>query len=258
MIAFAALLLLQARHPTVGDTIWVVRRVSVPGSQSVRAANWELTGDVEVLGRPRITTANGVAEIRYPLVAWTPGSHTVSVPGPLLLAADGRVDSLPPADTSFAVASVLPSNVPDTALHPQPQAGIVHRRTVTALPLLVLLGAALVLLAPLHWWWRRRGPRATLPPAAPVPVPPLARWAEAGESRTLLAAAAERLRIAAAGAARRQETGTTQALPTREVDLTLRALDDARFAGASPAHAAELYAQASALATMLDGVEVAS
>jgi hypothetical protein len=262
MIALLALLLVQGRPPTVGDTIWVVRRVAVPAGHAVRAPQWDLTGDVELLGRPRITTANGIAQVAWPLVIWTPGSHTVSVPGPLVLASDGAVDSLAPADTTLSIASVLPRNAQPAALAPQPQAGIVHRRTVSWLPLLTLAGAALILLAPLHWWWRRRGPRALPPESPPVSTPPLVRWAEAGETRTVLAAAAARLRGAVA--ARLGETGdglSTPALvarlesrpelPGREIADTLQALDDARFAGATPAHAAELYERASSLATTI-------
>ncbi|MGE5092177.1 MAG: hypothetical protein ACM3OH_08400 [Bacillota bacterium] len=259
MIPLLALLLFQGRPPTVGDTIWVTRRVAVPAGHAVRAGTWELTGDVELLGRPRVTTAGGVGQVAWPLVVWTPGSHTVSVPGPLVLAADGTVDSLPPADTTLNVASVLPRNAPVSALQPQPQAGIVHRRTVTWLPLLLLTGAALLLLAPLHWWWRRRGPRA-LPPESPaVATPPLVRWAEAGETRTVLAAAAARLRGAVA--AKLGEAGdglSTPALvarlavrpelPAGEIAGILQALDDARFAGTTPTHAAELYERASSLA----------
>ena len=260
MIALLALLFWQAHAPTVGDTVWVGRRVAVPSGHAVRAGTWDLTGDVELLGRPRITTGNGVALVEWPLVVWTPGSHTVSVPGPLVLAADGSVDSLPPADTTLNVASVLPRNAPVNALQPQPHAGIVHRRTVTWLPLLALVGAAILLLAPLHWWWRRRRPRADAPEPVPVPTPPLVRWAEAGETRTVLAAAAARLRGAVA--AKLGESGdglSTPALvarlegrpelPSVEIADMLQALDDARFAGATPMHAAELYERASGLAT---------
>jgi hypothetical protein len=245
MTALLVLLLLQARQPTVGDTIWAVRRVAVPAGRSVRAAPWELTGDVELLGRPRIVTSGTTAEVGYPLVAWTPGSHTVSVPGPLVLAPDGSVDSLPAADTTFSVASVLPASAADTSLRPQPQAGIVHRRTVTWGPALALAGLALILLAPLHWWWRRRGRRVPLPEAAAPPPLPLARWAAAGESRTVLGVFAGRLRAAAA----RSGGGVDPA----QGEHTRRALDDARFAGASPADVAELSARATALITMLGG-----
>ncbi|MBA2627638.1 MAG: hypothetical protein H0U85_06470, partial [Gemmatimonadales bacterium] len=129
------LLLAQVRTPTVGDTVWVTRRVSLPARHTVRAANWELTGDVELLGRARVVVRDGSADVSYPLVAWTAGSHTVSVPGPVLLAPDGTVDSLAAESTTITVASVLPRGVPDTALAPQPQAGLVHRETVTWMPL---------------------------------------------------------------------------------------------------------------------------
>ncbi len=245
MTALFVLLLVQARQPTVGDTIWALRRVTVPAGRSVRAAPWELTGDVELLGRPRIVTSGTTAEVGYPLVAWTPGRHTVSVPGPLVLSADGSVDSLPAADTTFIVSSVLPTSAADTSLRPQPQAGIVHRRTVTWGPAIALAGLALILLAPLHWWWRRRGRPAPPPDVVAVPPLPLARWAEAGESRTVLGAVAARLRAASA----RSAGGVQPA----EVEHTLRALDDARFAGASPADVAELTARATALTSMLGG-----
>lgn len=253
MAVVALVLMLQARHPTVGDTLWAIRRVAVPAGQSLRATAWELTGDIEVLGRPRITRSGGVTEVSYPLVAWKPGSHVVSVPGPLLLAADGSVDSLPSIDTTFTVASVLPRNVPDSALHPQPQAGIVHRRTVTWAPLLILLALATALLLPLHWLWRRRGPRAAAPPPRQRAVAPLARWAEAGESRVVLAAAAARLRTAAAAA--RERGAASPAVSQGEIDAAIQGLDDARFAGATPAHAAELFARAASLASALDGAE---
>ena len=253
--AVAVLLLLQARRPTVGDTLWAIRRVTVPAGHSLRATTWDLTGDIEVLGRPRVTTSNGVTEVRYPLVAWKPGRHLVSVPGPLLLAADGSVDSLPSLDTTFTVASVLPANTPDTAIHPQPQAGIIHRRTVTWAPILILLALAAALLLPLHWLWRRRGPRGAAPAGRPRPVPPLARWAEAGESRIVLAAAAARLRAAAAAA--RQRAAADAAVPESDVQTALKELDDARFAGASPTDAAELFARAESLASALDAAGAA-
>ena len=255
MTIVALVLLLQARQPTVGDTLWAIRRLTVPAGHSLRATTWELTGDIEVLGRPRITTSNGVTEVGYPLVAWKPGRHKVSVPGPLLLAADGSVDSLPALDTTFTVASVLPANVPDSTLHPQPQAGIVHRRTVTWMPLVILLALADALLLPLHWLWRRRGPRGAAPAPAQRAMPPLARWAEAGESRVVLAAAAARLRTAAA--AFRERGATNPAVPEAEVEAAIKGLDDARFAGATPSHAAELFARAAAFASALDGSETA-
>ena len=59
--------------PTVGDTVWVRRTVRVPERHTARAADWELTGDVELLGPPELLLDGDSATVRYPLVAWTPG-----------------------------------------------------------------------------------------------------------------------------------------------------------------------------------------
>ncbi len=267
MITLLLALLVQARPPTVGDTLWVTRQVTVPRGQTVRPAGWELSGDVELLGRPRVTTVNGVVEVAYPVVVWTAGSHTVHVPGPLLLAADGGVDSLPAADTTLVVASVLPANAPDSALHPQPVAGLVHRRVVAWLPVAILLAAAFILLVPLHWWWRRRGQPAATAARRPVVEPPLARWAEAGESRTVLAVAAARLRRAIAARLPAAHPGLdTPAVvnqlgaapadwPVADIADTLAALDAARFGGEPPDGALALFARAMELAGRVSAAE---
>jgi hypothetical protein len=268
MLVLAVALLLQARAPTVGDTIWVVRRVVASSAHAVRPADWQLTGDVELLGKPRVREADGVTEVAYPLVVWVAGTHTVSVPGPLLLAADGSVDSLPPTDTTLTVASVLPRNAADSSLHPQPQAGLVHRRTVEFLPLGILLAAALVLLAPLHWWWRRRGRPTAVAIDRRVAVPPLARWAAAGESRTVLAAAAATLRAAIAAVEPDAHEGldtaallgrltTAPGMPRDEIAEVLESLDRARFAGAAPSDVLVLHERATALARSLGPVGAA-
>lgn len=265
MIVIVMVLLLQAHTATVGDTVWVTRRVTAPAGQTVRPADWQLTGDVELLGRPRVIAANGATEISYPLVAWTPGPHTVSIPGPLLLAPNGAIDSLPAHDTTFTVASVLPRGAADSSLRPQPQAGLIHRRTVTLLPLLVLLGLAALLLAPLHWWWQRRGRATAVPADLPVPGPPLTRWADAGESRIVLAAAAARIRHAVAAAVPAAHEGldtasliatleraalgrSDVAWPVAAVRELLQALDHARFSSATPRDVLELHTAATALA----------
>ncbi len=265
MIATFMVLLLQAHTATVGDTVWVTRRVSAPAGQTVRPADWQLTGDVELLGRPRVIAANGATEISYPLVAWTPGPHTVSIPGPLLLAPNGGIDSLPAHDTTFTVASVLPRGAADSSLRPQPQAGLIHRRTITLLPLLALLGIAALLLAPLHWWWQRRGRATAVPADLSFPAPPLTRWAEAGESRIVLAAAAARIRHAVAAAVPAAHEGLDAPLliatlersdvawPVAAVRELLQALDHARFSSATPRDVLELHAAATALAEQVRG-----
>ncbi len=255
----------QAPHrATVGDTIWIVRRLLLPARHGIRAAAWEMTGDVELLGPARVISGAGSAEIAYPLVAWTPGAHTLHVPGPLLLAADGSIDSLPASDTTITVASVLPPGAADTALRPQPRAGLVHRTTVTWMPVLILTALAALLLSPLHWWWRRRGRRNPEKVATrQASSPPLERWAGAGEARTVLAAGAARVRHAIAVRVPDLHEGLdTPTLvstlegrpgwPLAEIEDVLGSLDSARFALAPPADVLALYERAIALAARIE------
>ena len=64
------LLLLLQQHPlpTVGDTLWASRAVRLSPGDSVRAADWQLEGAVQLLGHPIVVVRGNQAEIRYPLV----------------------------------------------------------------------------------------------------------------------------------------------------------------------------------------------
>ena len=188
---------LQSAAPTVGDTIWVTRTVTLPAGRTVRAADWEVADPLELLGAAKVSLRGGSADISYPLAVWRAGDHTLQVPGPLLLSPDGSVDSLPAEPLTLRVASVLPRHAADTSLRPQPRAEFVPRAMTTPVPLLVLLVAACLLLGPLHWWWRRRGrphPKVASALHGGPTKPPLERWADAGESRAVAAAATVRLR----------------------------------------------------------------
>ena len=233
----------QRALPTVGDTIWVTRTVELPPGRTLRAAEWEASDPVELLGEARITLGQGRAVVAYPLAVWRPGRHTVDVPGPLLLAPDGGVDSLGTQRLILEIASVLPRAATDTTLRPQPRADFVPRPATTPLPLIALLVLAIALLAPVHWWWRRRGAparRAAADPGAAA-KPPLERWAGAGESRAVAAAATTRLRSAIAlrlpGASASLDTEAVLAQvaehrgdwPVAELTTLLRELDRARF-----------------------------
>jgi hypothetical protein len=187
------------------------------------------------------------ARISYPVVIWQPGPQVIELPGPLILGAGGTVDSLRSQQVRLDVRSVLPRVPNDSALAPQPRAGIVQLQSVTLLPLVVLWTLALLLLAPLHYWWRRRGkPLLVRPPVVQVPDPPLNRWADAGEYRAVANISAIRLRSAVAQrvAAAHPGLDTERLLselaavrpewPLAELGDILRGLDEARF-GISPA-----------------------
>ena len=234
---------LQSGPPTVGDTLWLRYEVTVPAGRTIRAADWTPEDPVELLGPPRVVVRGGSAEIAYPVVIWRAGPHAVSTPGPLLLGAEGRVDSLPPRVFNLTIASVLPAVRPDTGLRPQPRAEFVVRGARSPWALVVALLTAALLLAPLHWWWRRRGSPRPLKraEAGGSAGPPFDRWADAGETRAVAAAAAGRLRALLARRVEGAHAGLdTEAVlarvtearplwPHEELGDLLRALDQARF-----------------------------
>ena len=126
---------------------------------------------------------------------------------------------------------------------------------------ILLLLSCCLLLAPLHWWWRRRRKPAPAAPREPAVEPPLARWAESGESRTVLAVASARLRRAIAARMPAAHPGLdTPALiaqlrdapadwPVSDIAATLDALDAARFAGVAPDGALALFNHSMELAS---------
>jgi hypothetical protein len=263
-----AILLLQtaAAAPTVGDTIWLARTVAVPEGHTVRPPDDSLAGPVELLGPPQLVQQQGAVLIRYPAVAWEPGRHTVALPGPVLVGPDGTADSTAPLEVSVTVASVLPRVAGDTVLPVQPPTGLVPRQETSLLPLLALLGLGVLLLAPLHWWWRRRGPRVAPEPVATEPAGvPFARWADAGEPRAVLAAAAAVLRTVLSHTTPGAQPGldTTELLavlterrpdlPLGEIEAVLRELDATRFAPAAFGDAADVARRAAALAARIAG-----
>jgi hypothetical protein len=248
----AGLLLQGGGRPTVGDTIWLSRSIAVPPGYVVRAADWSPADPIELLGRPHIIPHGDSAQIVYPVVVWQPGTQLVEVPGPLLLGPGGTVDSLSGQQLRLEVTSVLPRARPDS-LAPQPAASTVDIEAVSPLPLLILWVFSLALLAPLHFWWRRRGkPIPVTTARAPVPEPPLDRWADDGEYRAVANIAAARLRSAVAQRVLAAHAGLdTERLlselaavrpdwPLDELGEILRGLDEARFGVSRAADALEL------------------
>ena len=266
LVALLASLQQASQAPTVGDTIWLSRRIGVPPGAVVRPQPWNPTGDVEALGPARMQRRGDSVEVAYPAVVWRPGMHEVTVPGPLLLLDGGGVDSAPAYRATLSVASVLPRVQGDSTTIPvQPAVTTVRRPDRNPRPVMLFLFGAAALLAPLHWWWRRRGVPPGREGARQVSRPPLARWAEAGEGRVALAVAATELRAVIA----RGVPDATPALETEEciaavrtqrpgwpVDAlatVLRTLDAARFRPGALRDAPTLLAETEQMIRRLEG-----
>src|SRR5207245_127662 len=76
--------------PTVGDTIWLERPITVPAGWRVRAGKLELAADVEPLGDPAVLRSPTGWVVRYPVVAWSPGPHRLVLPPVWRLGPAGR------------------------------------------------------------------------------------------------------------------------------------------------------------------------
>jgi hypothetical protein len=254
------LLTLQGTPPSVGDTVWVGRTIGIPPGYTVRAGDWEPADPFQLLGRPRVVISGDSARISYPLVVWRPGQHVVELPGALLLAPGGSVDSLPGQRTTLEIRSVLPAG--DSTLSPQPSAALIERHVVTLVPMVGLWASMIVLLLPLHLWWRRRGKPTRA--AAPAPRPeaveaPLSRWADAGEHRAVASLATAQLRAALADRLPSAHMGldTERVLaelaanrpdwPLEDFGSVLRSLDDIRFGSTGSSQALSLSRSSMAL-----------
>jgi len=222
------LALVQAPTPQVGDTVWLVRTILAPSGREVRVAPWNPEGAIEALGPGLLVRRGDSLDVRYPAVGWLPGSHTVEVPGPVLVSPDGTTDSMPAMPVTITIASILPELPHDSLPAPQPEASPVLRPIETAAPVLILLLLTSLVLIPAHYWWHRRGtplPPASVPGPAAPPALPLAAWVAAGEPRAVLAAAAAELR------------SIETAKVTEESVALLSRLDDALFGPGDAAHA---------------------
>jgi len=248
-------------RPTVGDTVWLERTVTAAPGWRVRAGKLEAGERVEPLGDPVVRRASSPDGwvVRYPVAAWAPGAHTVSVPPIWRLGPDGRADSLPGGSAAFVITSVIP----DTVRQPEPRAAIAPIRSTRRNPLAATLAVVLcagLLAAGVRW--RRRPPRPPgLLPHVPVePEVPDARWLAAGEPKAVAARAVLQLRVAIAhtvpGA--NLALSTTECLaaverarpdaPLRELRAALEQLDRVEFASAHGADVAALALRARGLA----------
>jgi hypothetical protein len=67
-------------RPTVGDTVWVARHVTVPAAWRVRAGKFEDADEVGSLGDAAVLRAPDGWVIRYPVVVWVTGGRTIAMP----------------------------------------------------------------------------------------------------------------------------------------------------------------------------------
>ena len=246
-------------RPTVGDTIWLQRTLSVAPGWRVRAGKFETGPQAEPLGDAAIIASADGWIVRYPVVAWSPGQITIDMPPLWRLGPDGTADSVSGGTAVIAMASVIPDSVKSPG--PQPALGPLRLARTSPIPplaaLLIAIGSLVGLVA-----WRRRSPRRagegpslTLDPAVPD-----SRWIAAGEPKAVAARAAYRLRSAIAHAIpdAHEALSTAEFLavvervrptaPLRELRELLGLLDQVAFATAHAVDVTPVSARAQALA----------
>ncbi len=171
-------------RPTVGDTLTVVHRIAVPVGALVEPRAPEDSSLATLVGAPDVRREGDSVRIAYTIAVWAPGDNELVIPGAIVVAPGGRIDTLPDARVALRVATVLPSGERAESIAPRAARPWVERATASALPFAVLLVPVLLALAAAAIWWRRRGPQAA---AAGRAVAPLARperitaWLDAGQ-----------------------------------------------------------------------------
>jgi hypothetical protein len=229
-------------RPSVGDTVWLERRFTLPAGWRVRPGRLQSSDDVEALAEAVVTRRGGDWVVRYPVAAWAPGTHAVTLPPVWRLGPEAQADSVPGGTASFVLTSVIP----DTVTAPVPRPALTPLRSDDRdprMPLLAVLVAGAALAGGI--WWRHRPPRPLPSPgfATPAAVVPDRRWLEAGEAKAVAARAAGRLRVALARIVPEAHLGlsTSECLavvggrrpqaPVAELGTVLGALDQVEFAG---------------------------
>lgn len=182
-------------QPAVGDTLWAERTLRLPAGVMVRPRPLRVSEPLQALGPPEAVLRAGSVRLRYPLVAWEPGRHSVPVPGAILIREDGWSDTLPDWRVTLDVASVLP-DLPRDSLAPREAAPALPQATRRPRAVGMALALALVILLPLHLAWGRRRP--ITPQTRPRPHRPdaalLRQWAGQGELGAALEGWRSRLR----------------------------------------------------------------
>lgn len=175
---------------TVGDTVTLVQRVSVPAGAVVQPRALVDSSLVTPIAPPFVQREGNVTRIAYRVAVWAPGNNDLVLPGAVMVTAEGRVDTLPDAHVALSVATLLPAGVAPATVAPKPAGAWIPRGDRSWLPFVVLLGLAIVAAGVVWWWWRRRGRPVPPRPAPRMPIPDVARlerWVAQGEAQLALA-----------------------------------------------------------------------
>ncbi len=177
------------QHPTVGDTITIVRRIAAP-ADAVIDARPPLDSSVATLALPPVLSREGDSvRIAYTLAVWSAGHNDLVLPGAIIVDLTGRVDTLPDTHVALDVASVLPAGQTAATVVPKHARPWIPQAAVSVLPFIVLVPLALLIAVALQWWWRRPGvkPPATVPTLVPLLTDTrVEAWIAAGEARLVL------------------------------------------------------------------------
>jgi hypothetical protein len=173
------------QQPSVGDTVTIVHRVAAPTDALVQPRPPLDSLLATLVGPPAVAREGDSVRIAYTVSVWSPGQHRLTIPGPVLLHADGRVDTLADSRVLLDVASVLPTGIAAESLPVRQARPWVARAETSLFPFAVLLLPVLLLLAAAALWWRRRGPEMI---SRAMPVTPMdahlrriIAWREVGE-----------------------------------------------------------------------------
>jgi hypothetical protein len=182
------LALLQSGTVTVGDTVGLERVLGAIGGVVVRPQPWKLGSLGQQLGPAKISVGPEGTVVRYHLVLWYPGDHTLTMPGPIVVRQDGRSDTLAASTARIRVTSVLPAGERRADIPPRPPSRPIPLEARTLLPVLFLVLAVGLLLLPIALRWRRQSKVTPAPAAAGIRpgADVITRWAEAGEYRAAL------------------------------------------------------------------------
>jgi hypothetical protein len=177
-------------QPTVGDTLTVVHRIAVPIGTLVQPRGPTDSTLATLIAPPVVSREGDSVRIAYTIAVWAPGQHDLVIPGAVIVAGDGTVDTLADATVRYDVASVLPARMAAESVTPQAAQPWIERAEASGWPFLVLLIPALLVFAALALWWRRRGKAPATLPAPRIDRTDvrqrLERWHASGESALVI------------------------------------------------------------------------